>query len=61
MGITFREALEAIAIISAMIAVIAMPNPAEAAEPSVFVDSHAQCRGFGQFQFPGFLSPEYRK
>ena len=55
MSITIKEALEAIAIISAMIAVIAMPNPAEAAEPSILVASHAQCREFGQFQFPGFL------
>ena len=30
MSITIREALEAVAIISAMIAVIAIPNPAEA-------------------------------
>ena len=39
MSITIREALEAIAIISAMIAVIAVPNPADAAKmkPSIAV------------------------
>jgi hypothetical protein len=33
MSITIREILEGIAILSAMIAVIAIPNPAEAVEP----------------------------
>ena len=44
MSISIRDALEAIAIISAMIAVIAIPNPAEAAEPGSLLDPWAQAR-----------------
>ena len=54
MSVTIRELLEGIAILSAMIAVIAIPNPAEAAEPGDFMASHMQCRESGPFQFPGF-------